>query len=449
MTSSSSKKSSSSSSSSASASSSSNNNGNSGLFWLLIAIIVPYFIGFALSNQNLALVQELLQPLLLGNTAATKSDSNDIAEQEEDERSLLSSPSLTSKSSSCYESLLAFLSLENDDPESVLDNGNNNFVEVVVHHNGEAEPCGRSTNMSLLQGMQQLLEDEFNDNECPVWADKYHVESFLTRVLYRILEQGQCADKDDDDDDADEYGFFGYCDRGAERTPILLDHDDLIRIPHKHFDDNDSLPCHFHSPVGVRITSFSLLLEQVAVAAATQGQGSCAVATDGDEESCAADDPDQTKEMHLYAVPAGRVFMFAPSHIGQVISLPHITGGNPDIPVELHVLSVQPRIFDITNFFTRDESNDIVQRALIEERDSHRIKRSSTGATGYNINQQRTSESGFDTDGETAMTLKRRGMQLLGFDEYLEGHTDGLQVLRYNVTTAYIPHMDWIEGTSS
>ena len=41
---------------------------------------------------------------------------------------------------------------------------------------------------------------------------------------------------------------------------------------------------------------------------------------------------------------------------------------------------------------------------------------------------------------------------MLGFDEYVESYTDGLQVLRYNKTTAYVPHMDWIDdpgGTSS
>ena len=32
-----------------------------------------------------------------------------------------------------------------------------------------------------------------------------------------------------------------------------------------------------------------------------------------------------------------------------------------------------------------------------------------------------------------------------GFDEYQESLTDGLQVLRYNKTTAYIPHLDWID----
>jgi len=36
-------------------------------------------------------------------------------------------------------------------------------------------------------------------------------------------------------------------------------------------------------------------------------------------------------------------------------------------------------------------------------------------------------------------------MKVLGFDTYIESFTDGLQVLRYNKTTAYIPHMDWID----
>ena len=34
---------------------------------------------------------------------------------------------------------------------------------------------------------------------------------------------------------------------------------------------------------------------------------------------------------------------------------------------------------------------------------------------------------------------------MLGFDEYVKSYTNGLQILRYNKTTAYIPHMDWID----
>jgi len=38
---------------------------------------------------------------------------------------------------------------------------------------------------------------------------------------------------------------------------------------------------------------------------------------------------------------------------------------------------------------------------------------------------------------------------VLGFDEYIESHADGLQILRYNLTTAYIPHLDWIDGNDN
>ena len=43
--------------------------------------------------------------------------------------------------------------------------------------------------------------------------------------------------------------------------------------------------------------------------------------------------------------------------------------------------------------------------------------------------------------------LYRRCFDALGFDEYIESHSDGLQILRYNVSKAYNSHLDWIEDT--
>ena len=42
-------------------------------------------------------------------------------------------------------------------------------------------------------------------------------------------------------------------------------------------------------------------------------------------------------------------------------------------------------------------------------------------------------------------TTNRRCFEVLGFDEYIDSFGDGLQVLRYNVTTAYTTHLDWID----
>jgi 2OG-Fe(II) oxygenase superfamily len=48
-----------------------------------------------------------------------------------------------------------------------------------------------------------------------------------------------------------------------------------------------------------------------------------------------------------------------------------------------------------------------------------------------------------------SLALCRRCMQLLGFDEYIEEMTDGLQILRYNLTTAYTSHIDYLEDNSN
>jgi hypothetical protein len=58
--------------------------------------------------------------------------------------------------------------------------------------------------------------------------------------------------------------------------------------------------------------------------------------------------------LHLYAVPAGRVFMFAPNYIGEIITLPHVRGGDPSLPVYLRVLSLSPLVFDLVNFFSKE-----------------------------------------------------------------------------------------------
>ena len=95
--------------------------------------------------------------------------------------------------------------------------------------------------------------------------------------------------------------------------------------------------------------------------------------------------------------------MFAPSYVGEIFELPHVHHpANPN-PVALHVLSVSPKVFDVVDFFEEDESKAIVDKALKETSETHRIKRSSTGASGYNVNRQRTSENGFDTHGAAAV----------------------------------------------
>merc|ERR1712150_202765 len=93
------------------------------------------------------------------------------------------------------------------------------------------------------------------------------------------------------------------------------------------------------------------------------------------------------------------------------------------------------------------EANEVIEHVLTETRESHKMQRSTTGSSASKSEHtQRTSESGFDTDGETAMVIKKRSFAVLGFDTYYESFADGLQVLRYNQTNAYKSHDDYYES---
>lgn len=273
--------------------------------------------------------------------------------------------------------------------------------------------------------------------------------------------------------------FLTFCDMGPDHTTILPDHDLLLEIvswdsTSANHNNNggggaggdmvvNTLPCHFHTREGLRFTSYQQLVtyvQQQREKILPQQQENTIERDNEEEQECTISDDDGSSvchsttlsedtiinlvDVHLYAVPAGRPFVFAPSFVGEVFEISHVTPKS-EKPISLKVMSVSPRVFDILNFFDVDESDAIVTKALAETSETHRIKRSSTGASGYNLNSQRTSENGFDTHGETAIIVKKRCMEVLGFDEYIESFTDGLQVLRYNKTTAYIPHMDWID----
>lgn len=201
-----------------------------------------------------------------------------------------------------------------DEKGTSLDN-----VVFSIHHNGNAEPCGNTA--FDLQAFHSALAtmDSCQD------MNKYQLESFLTRFFAKMLQDNECSSDNNHGD-----GFLSYCDMGHDRTPILLDHNELVRLP-----ETDSLPCRFHTREGVRIQSF----EQLADLARNAQKCS------SDEETC----QDRT-ELHLYAVSAGRVFMFAPHHVGEVFELPHVETLS-GLPVSLEVLSLSPRVFEIYNFF--------------------------------------------------------------------------------------------------
>jgi hypothetical protein len=235
------------------------------------------------------------------------------------------------------------------------------------------------------------VKENYVNAGCPEQLDKYEFESFLTVSFYDVLDD-ECYSTETYGNEAT--GFLGYCDMGEDHTPILLDHEKLIKVESGR---TSSLPCHFHTREGRRITQSQMLSEFLM-------DDSNAKDCEGDEttQTCVASEP----AFHLYAVPAGRVFMFAPSYVGEIFHLPHVPGAS-DKAIYLEVMSLEPRVFDVFNFFNRDESKELVDRAIAEKSESHKIKRSTTGASDKAVNSKRTSESGFDTSGKTALKIKR------------------------------------------
>ena len=324
----------------------------------------------------------------------------------------------------CYNRMLRYLGSDGDPFRNLT---------IALHHNGDASPCFTTADSDdVLDKFKQALTTM---DYCPFQYNdkKYQVESFLTRVWHN-LSRASCGSPERSNN-WDLLGLLGYCDMGIDQTPVLMDHANLIPIQ---LGASSYLPCHYHLMHGVRITSLSKL---AAAARDAPHNKDCDDST-ATPDSC-------RRELHLYAVPAGRMFMFAASQINDIISLPHVTGADPSQPVYLQVLSTSPRVFELFNFLGRNESADLVKIALQEQRDSHRIKRSSTGAQGYAINAHRTSESGYDTSSPTALAIKRRCFETLGFDVYMEEHADGLQVLRYNTSTSYRTHLDYMDGSDA
>ena len=361
---------------------------------------------------------------------------------------------------------------------------------IFLHRNGQAEACGNSSWMTTIQPQQhdddgngdvavdvnvvaddnassssstismktifQTSLQELHDlgQACPDFSNKYHVESFLTRVLVHLMTPSSsttssssvCHSEEDDIDKrhTQQFGLYDYCDMGEDKTPLLLDHNKLIPntiVTSATSTDGSTpsqpqphgtvtlLPCHFHTEHGLRVTSLLqwtrlLLLSSNTTESIEAHNTNCVIAPNG-EETCETSNVPTTNApsdgmttlpgLHLYAVPAGRVFMHVAAYIGQIIALDHVPGADPTQQVYLKVLSVSPAVFDLYNFFTKDESNELVQRALSETKESHRIKRSTTGTGEHNVNTRRTSESGFDTEGATSILIKKYVASLYSF----------------------------------
>jgi len=343
--------------------------------------------------------------------------------------------------------------------DQIIGGSNDPFLSVglQLHLNGESSACSTThpSSLNLSQALRREASKMEQYSEMSSPRDKYDFDLLLTSAIVNSVIgdlDKDCAPSDYFDEkgevsyDPAGTAFLDFCDMGEDRTPELYDHKELLFMKDP-IIQTDSYTCHFHTRNGVRITSLEQLAElaRVAMEKSKHVEDTCKVDASG-ESVCTKSEGSETVVpfLEIYAVQAGRVFMFSPKFVGEIFDLPHVKtpGGHA---VSLEVLSLSPKVFEVKNFFADYEADAIVNKALTEKSESHRMKRSSTGASGYNLNSHRTSENAFDTHSKMAMVVKKRCFEVLGFDQYVESMADGLQVLRYNQTTAYVPHLDWID----
>jgi hypothetical protein len=247
-------------------------------------------------------------------------------------------------------------------------------LDIVIHRNGEADSCGRTTVnfMSLVQ--QTLLNTIGLGSEKCTLTNLFHnnVTDFLVSLA---LDKGdgmqECHSQA-----KDAVGFASYCFQGEAWTPAMANLADVVtmQLPDS---DKQFYPCHFHTRTGA-LVSWSLLADY-AKNKATMGENN-------------------RKEIHLYAVPFGRLYQFAASTVGEVIGpLDHVVGADPEKPMYLETLSVKPPIFDVINFFSPEYAADLRMDVKRERKKERQLKPTTVGGRF---------DAGIKVDGRVAELLK-------------------------------------------
>lgn len=383
-----------------------------------VFVILPYAIGILISKQYLSSMKDMFDPLLdkiiptVQETLIsyrilrkkTELFGNTISTSEKDNRLPLDVKKPVGK---CYDTFLKAYKRQNP-----FDKNPFQGISISVHRNGESQPCGVIVESNIANAFIAVMmgKEQYQQDKCTMslFEDKFMFESLLTEVLQYAVKD-TCYSTDEATRNK-KSGFYGYCDMGEAKTPILSDHTNLISIQG---GTESYLPCHFHDRHGQRISLLSKLLQLTKSTSGTSGKD-CTISADGsmvcqNEKNIISNNStsQDSIDIHLYSVQAGRVFIFAPSSIGEIIPLPHVVGGLSNKPIYMKVLSLEPKVFDILNFFSLHESDELIEGIMKETKETHRIKRSSTGATGYNLNDRRTSESGYDTSSPTALKVKK------------------------------------------
>eukprot|EP00616_Rhizochromulina_sp_CCMP1243_P003024 CAMPEP_0118962014 /NCGR_PEP_ID=MMETSP1173-20130426/499_1 /TAXON_ID=1034831 /ORGANISM="Rhizochromulina marina cf, Strain CCMP1243" /LENGTH=508 /DNA_ID=CAMNT_0006910229 /DNA_START=69 /DNA_END=1595 /DNA_ORIENTATION=+ len=183
-------------------------------------------------------------------------------------------------------------------------------------------------------------------------------------------------------------------------------------------------------------------------AAGQLGMSNCSQCTLYDQSAGRITQCDQLQpNQSVWVVPPERWFVFPTGELGRTVELRRMRSPRKEgHAITLETLSQSPRVFRLNNFLTDEESDELVANALADTDPVTSLQRSTTGAEHQvSFNKVRTSENAFDGSSRLARILKERAVDVLGMLPYDEEITDGLQVLRYNVSTAYISHHDYLD----
>lgn len=214
---------------------------------------------------------------------------------------------------------------------------------ISLHRNGDPHACGVATISA--NSLAKTLSDR---GPCLEFS-KYTLESVVTEYFVRHMKDAAtaCQPVENEPTKVPTAGLVRFCDMGPIRTVDQADTDYLVRLK-----STNSLPCRWMTREGLRITKVAQLWE------------------------------DELED--LFAVPAGRVFQFAPLNIGETFALRHTKPY-----MQLEVLSVRPTIFEVRNFISQDEVSTLLAAADFDGQ-------SKIGLGG--TMKYRTSESSFVTN---------------------------------------------------
>lgn len=155
-------------------------------------------------------------------------------------------------------------------------------------------------------------------------------------------------------------------------------------------------------------------------------------------------------------VAVGEHFIYPSRPLGRLQPIADVRVPGARRPASIEQLSESPRVFLVHDFVAEAEADALKAKAL-DPSNPWKIQRSTTGHESWSDSNEgreevastRTSMNGFDVDSPTAMAIKRRVFSLLRVEAYDEQLADGIQVLRYRLRNAYIPHNDYFEKDTS